>query len=152
MSDVPTFKDRSFDDRMVVMGDLAEGVCSRHLDDIGRSYVATGLNRPPIRMDMLPARIRHIPDFLTSKGWIECKGFGRDQIAKLKIEDFNCFNFWNDMHPLEMFFYDSYHERYGLIEWETCRDMVGDGRVSLGAFPEGKPYFAIPAEVIFDAI
>jgi hypothetical protein len=145
-----TFKDKDWDKRYRVLGDLAEDKCAEWLDSQNRGYVLYGLNRPPIRMDMLPQRIRHTPDFLTSSTFIECKGFGRDQILKLKIEDFNCMHFWHEIHPLCIFVYDSHNDRTCLTEWQVARDWPADGRVSLGTFPEGKPYFAIPAEVVFD--
>lgn len=141
---------QSFDQRLGVMGDIAEQAAAAHLEEIGRSYVPYGLNRPPLRMDMLPARIRHTPDFLTSRGFVEAKGFGRDQTLKLKFEDYGCFEFWHQVHPLELYAWDSHNERGCLVEWSTVRDWPADARVEIGVFPEGKPYLSVPAAVIFE--
>jgi hypothetical protein len=132
------------------MGDLAEDQCRLWLEAEGRGYVEYGLNRPPLRMSMLPAIVRHTPDFLTSRDFIECKGFGRDQILKVKLEDWDCWQFWNRIHPLSLFFYDSSEQRTICISFKTFRDWLSDSRIGLGTFPEGKPYFSIPAPVVFD--
>jgi len=147
-----TFKDQDFGKRFAQMGDLAEGKCIQWLQENNTGFVRYGLDRPPLRMDMLPARIRHTPDILTSRGLIEVKGFGRDQVAKLKLEDMNCLSWWNDCHPVSIFFYDSCNDRSICVGFTDVRDkMVADQRVKLGVFPDAnpKPYFAIPAAVIW---
>lgn len=147
-----SFKDQSFNKRFAKMGDQAESKCRAWLDSQNVGYVDYGLDRPPIRMDMLSARIRHTPDILTSRGLIECKGFGRDQIAKIKFEDINCLSWWNDCFPVSIFFYDSANDRHTCVSFETVRDkMLADERVTKGVFPDAnpKPYWAIPAAVIW---
>lgn len=147
-----TFKDQSFDERFKQMGDQAEGKCAEWLASQNRGYERYGLDRPNLRMDMLPARIRHTPDFVTSRGFIECKGFGRDQTAKVKFEDINCLSWWNDCFPVSLFFYDSANERSICLEFELVRDkLLADERVTKGVFPDAnpKPYWAIPAAVLW---
>lgn len=147
-----SFKDESFDKRFAVMGDTAEGKCAQWLEGEGRGWESYGLNRPNLRMDMLPARIRHTPDIITSRGLIECKGFGSDQIAKIKFEDINCLSWWNDCFEVSIFFYDSANDRGICHLFANVRDkMLADERVTKGVFPDAnpKPYWGIPAAVLW---
>jgi hypothetical protein len=145
-----SFKNKPFEERMKTMGDIAEGKCVEWLESEKRGYCQVGLNRPPIKISMIPLRIRHIPDFLTSAGFIECKGFGKDQTLKVKLEDWACWQFWHGEFALDLFFYDSHFDRFRIVGFDEFRMWLCDQRVTLDHFPEMKPYFAVPAEVVFE--
>ena len=78
-----SFKDGTWAQRFGALGDEAEQVFER----VARyGWVRYGLNRPPLQMHRLPARIRYTPDYLMSNKFIEVQGLGRDQKLKLKLD------------------------------------------------------------------
>jgi hypothetical protein len=122
------------------MGDEAEGVFEQVY---GQGFVRTGLNRPPLMMSMLPEFVRYTPDYLTSKGYVEVQGFGRDQINKFKREKIEALLAWNRHFRVDFFLWDSYNKRYG---WVRLQDLVRDFRPHhVQTFPEGKEYFGVSA-------
>lgn len=138
-----SFKDRSFNARFGKMGDEAE---KKFEETYGAPFVRFGLDRPPISMKKLPARIRNTPDYLTSSELVECKGVGRDQKLKLKEEAWNCLNFWNGVMPLRIFIWDSHRKRHVLTPLDELRIIINDpsGGVTTDHFHDGKIYFEIP--------
>lgn len=146
-----SFKDRDWQARFDEMGDLAEGifewVCEEVLD---RGYVRYGLNRPPIRMSALPARVRYTPDYLMSNAYVEVQGFGRDQTLKLKLDKWGALHWWNDLHPTKLFVYDSHNKRWQFVGLPELDEVLADGKGTLDSFPEGKTYFAFHAAVLPD--
>lgn len=144
-----SFKDRSFDERVATggMGDEAEGVFERVY---GRGFARYGLNRPPIQMHKLPARLRYTPDYITSNYLIEVQGFGRDQTFKLKIDKWQALHYWNSLHPVALFVWDTTNKRWCLVELKQI-DLLVEAVGEIRHFPEGKAYMAIPGDAIFDA-
>lgn len=141
-----SFQDQPFEQRMAKMGDAAERKFEETYD---KGFVRTGLNRPPIHVPSIPTRERYRPDYLTAEGYVEVQGFGKAQVFQLKVEKFNCLNFWDSIHPVHIFVWDSYRKRYKQFPLDNVRAWIDDGSATMGWFPEGKAYFAIPAEVIF---
>ena len=135
-----SFKDQSFDRRFSAMGDEAEGKFERIFPD---NYVRFGLNRPPLHMASLPERLRHMPDYLTSKGFIECKGIGRDDTVKLKVMEFSCMNFWHQIHPMRIFVWSSYRFAWTMLAFEQIRSLIDDGSATLDRYHDGKAYFGL---------
>lgn len=146
------FKDQDFHHRFTVMGDPAENACTEWLDSIGRNWVRYGLNRPPISMGMLSPIIRCTPDLLTSHSLIECKGLGQDQLLKLKDEVINALQQWHDMMPVEVFIYDSHHNRHTIMPLQRVVEIVNNhDEVYPDRFPDNhKLYYNIPAHILFD--
>lgn len=146
------FRDQSWNNRYAAMGDAAEGQCVAWLDNQDRGWVRYGLDRPPLKMSMLPEFIRHTPDFLTSHSLIECKGFGRDQLAKIKHADWAALMRWAKQHPVEMFFYDQHNSRCIVVPFDKLHQVVGhrDKRVTEGYFNDDppKPYWGFPADLL----
>lgn len=141
-----SFKDQPFAQRMAQMGDAAE---RKFEETYGEGFVRFGLNRPPINVGKLPTRLRYTPDYLTSDGFVEVQGFGKAQVFQLKLEKLSCLNYWDTLHPVSIFVWDSYRKRYTTVPLKSIRDWIDEGLAELGYFPEGKAYFAIPADVIF---
>lgn len=140
------FRDLGFEQRFNKMGDQAE----KQFESVWtRGKVRFGLDRPPIQVHKLPARIRHMPDYLTSSCLVEVTGFGRKQELAIKIDKWNVLNFWNQVHPVSIFVYDSYKDRHRILTLEEVRDLVNRPECTLGHFPEGKAYLSIPAELVF---
>lgn len=135
-----SFKDQSWNSRFAQMGDQAEAQFVDWMENVVKAgYVRFGLDRPPIAVHMLPLKLRYTPDFLTSKRLYEVKGFGRDRIAKVKIENRDALWDWDDDMPTRMFFYNSTDHMAWTVnvnsaEWRNC---------DVASFPEGKDYFEV---------
>lgn len=145
-TDMPSFKDQSFATRFQAMGDECEGKFEEVWPEKWERF---GINRPALHVPSLPERIRHTPDYLTSKNLVECKGLGRDQVLKVKVVEFSCWGFWNKVHPLFVFVWDSHKKRYTHFTYLQFVDWINAGHATLASFPEGKAYFAMPASVVF---
>ena len=142
-----TFRDQGWSERVTKLGDEAEQKFMEWADKKGLGYVEYGLRRPPLRMYELPARIRYTPDFLMSKVFIEAQGFGRDNVAKLKIDKAGCLHWWNDVHPTYLFWWDSYHERSTFMHIQQFDQLLPQAEIR--SFSEGKPYYAVSGDLIF---
>lgn len=146
-----TFRDRTWKSRFGAMGDEAELAFERYCQDTNRNYVRFGLNRPPLAVGMLPTRIRYTPDYLTTHAFVECQGFGRDQKIKLKLEKLNSLLWWQDVHPVELFLWDSKHERHAIVSVRRFLELLDGAKGTLNTFQEGKAYVEWDAADVFDA-
>lgn len=127
------------------MGDQAEAVFEEVAD---RGIVRFGLKRPPIKVGDLPARLRHLPDYLQSKRFVEVQGFGPDQLLKVKLLKWDCLQFWNSVHPVVMFVYDSTNDRYAEIGLDRLNQLL-NSHGEMGHFDGDKAYMAIHASHLF---
>lgn len=139
-----SFKDRPFETRFKAMGDIAETAFEENFTS---NFVRFGLNRPPLKMSSLPPVIRYTPDYLSSNHLIEVQGLGADQIFKLKLDKLEALSFWNNIHPVLMYVYDSSKKRDALLNWEELTSYCQDAPID--SFPEGKKYYAVPAVLIW---
>jgi hypothetical protein len=145
-----SFKDRGWSSRFDGMGDLAEAKFEEVAKSVlKRGFVRFGLNRPPLKMTALPARLRYTPDYLMTSRLVEVQGFGRDQTLKLKLDKWGALHWWNDVHPVELFVFDSHNDRWGFVTLAELDHLLANGEASLESFPEGKTYFAFPADALF---
>jgi len=143
-----SFKDKAFDDRLAAggMGDEAEGVFERVFP---KGWARYGLNRPPIQMAKVPARLRYTPDYITTNSLVEVQGFGKDQTFKLKIDKWQSLHWWNSVHPVDLFVWDTTNKRWCILSLSTIDTLV-EQCGEIRHFPEGKAYMAIPGDAIFD--
>ena len=132
------FRDQSFAARFGAMGDETE-LKFEELHNGG--FVRFGLNRPPVAVQLLPSVVRYAPDYLTSSGFIECQGVGRDRILKLKIEKALALQRWHEMWPLRMFVWDTKKQLHYYLDWAPLWKRVHTYPIEV--FSEGKPYWAI---------
>lgn len=144
-----SFQDQPFATRIGKMGDQAEGKFEEWADQQCKGWVRFGLNRPPLRMSSLPTRLRYTPDYLCSDGFYEVQGFGRKQTLQLKIEKWSCLNYWNTLHPVHLYIYDSHKDRERVVSLDRVQHWLDNDQVTIGQFPEPKAYFAVPAKVVF---
>ena len=133
-----SFKDQSFEARFAKMGDEAEAMYETVTE---QSHIRYGLDRPPLKLSALPMRVRHAPDYLESDRFVEVGGYGRDGIFKLKLDKLSCLNWWDDLHPVDIFVWHTTMQRWcrGPLGW--FRDHANTENVEVGWFPEGKMYF-----------
>lgn len=141
------FKDRPFSGRFGQMGDRAEAVFEEVAE---RGWERFGLKRPRLKVGDLPARIRHLPDYLQTRRFVEVQGFGPDQMLKVKLLKWDVLQFWNAVHPVVMFVYDSTNDRYTEIGLDRLNQLLNSHGV-MGHFDSDKAYMAVPASMIFDS-
>tara|TARA_R100000963_G_C4644607_1_gene108473 strand:- start:325 stop:762 length:438 start_codon:yes stop_codon:yes gene_type:complete len=139
-----SFKDRDFEHRFKMMGDIAEQAFEMVWHT---NFERFGLNRPRLKMSALPSNLRHTPDYLTSNNLIEVQGLGKDQTLKLKLEKYQALEWWHKVHPLLFFVYDSFNDRVHSLEWGALKKLCK--KAPIEKFPEGKEYYAIHAELIW---
>ncbi len=139
------FHEQSFANRFGKLGDEAESVFEQVWQD---GWVRYGLNRPPLHIASLPERIRHTPDYLTSKNFVEVKGIGRDETIKLKVAEFNCMHYWNQLHPLLLFVWSSHRKAWSVAALPFLQEAIDLGNAQLGLFHDGRAYFALSASLL----
>lgn len=132
------FHKQSFSSRYSAMGDEAEGVFEEL--NTGK-FVRYGLNRPPVAMNMLTPFVRYTPDYLTSKGFVEVQGVGKDRKLKLKIEKAIALQAWHEKFRLLFFVWDSLKKESGYIDWPDMWNILPT--MPTAVFPEGKIYWEI---------
>lgn len=101
-----------------------------------------GLRLPPIQVSELSLRARTSPDFVTSHGFVEAMGVGRDRILKLKVEKYIGMRMWHSDDPVRLFVWDSHKRRHVILAMSQVTDAVM-ACDSLEKFPEGKAYYPI---------
>lgn len=133
-----SFHQQSFSNRFRSMGDEAEGVFEEKHEG---KFVRYGLNRPPIGMNQMTAKIRYTPDYLTARTLVEVMGVGNDRILKLKSEKAYALQQWNTDMDLELFLWDSKLKDSKSVAWPAIWDLLPD--LPMNVFPEGKQYWEI---------
>lgn len=146
-----SFKDKDFTYRLSAMGDQAEGAFETWCENNEQNFIRWGLDRPPLNLRLIPTRLRYAPDYLMSHNFVECQGFGADQTFKLKVEKHGALHWWNDLHPVDMWCLDSHNQRACFLTLGDFDRLLGTAGAELKAFPEGKTYFAVNGDALFDA-
>lgn len=134
-----SFKDRAFTERLLTLGDEAEGIFE---SVYSHGFVKYGLSRPPINLATVPPFVRYTPDYLTSKGLVEVQGFGKDRTFKIKHDKLEALIEWHEWFRVDLFVWDSWNGEYG---WIRLFDLIVED-AEIRHFPEGKPYFAWQAK------
>lgn len=148
-ADVPggtpvTFHTRDWNQRFQAMGDQAEHIFEEVWP---RGYTRTGLNRPPIQLHRLSLRTRYTPDYLTSYGYVEVQGFGRDRRLKIKHEKLSALNQWAGDDKVMFFLYDATTDTWATVDLDVMIAAC-DQHGEIGAYPEGKTFVAVHADHI----
>lgn len=139
-----SFRDGNWNSRFGALGDQAEAVFEAVYEQKWTRY---GLNRPEVSLAGVPAFIRYTPDYLTNRGLVEVQGFGRDQVAKFKLDKILALCDWHESFRVDFFIYDSYHKRFGWVRFmDAFQACSTSGGGELRHFPEGNPYWAVAAE------
>lgn len=147
----PAFRDGSFGQRLTVMGDTAEAKFEEWAEKVGLGYVRFGLDRPKIAVPKLPARLRYTPDYLMTANFVEVMGFGREQKLRLKMDKYGAMRWWNDLWPVKLYCWDSHKERECIVTIKELEAVIGaEGGCEFGRFREGKPFFQINGQMLFD--
>jgi hypothetical protein len=141
------YLDQPWESRFGTLGDKAEAEFEARYK---LGFVRTGIKRPPLRVRDLHPYVRQMPDYLTSKGWIEVMGLGEDQVLKLKIEKLSALRFWGMLMPVSLWVWDSHLKRSVEVPLERLEALAANAKV--GFFPEGNVYYAIPAKELFKEV
>jgi hypothetical protein len=133
------------------MGAPAEQAFEEWAEGEGVNYIRWGLDKPPLAVQLLPIRIRHAPDYLTTKCFVECQGVGVDQRVKLKVEKYVSLHYWGGLHPVDLFVWDSKNERHALVHLADVQKIIADDPC-IGRFEnDGKPYFELAMDALVGA-
>jgi hypothetical protein len=138
------FRDQPFAERYRRLGDEAEGVFESVFP---RRFARYGLDRPAINLDFVPPFVRYSPDYITTDGFVEVQGMGRDRQFKLKNDKLDALCHWNRHLATVMFVWDSDARRYGTCGLPAlyCA-MLGQGVA--GCFDYAKPYRALHVDAL----
>lgn len=133
------FNERPFADRMSAMGDEAEQAFEAVWPN---AYERYGFNRPKPSMKRWSLRVRYTPDFIDASGLIECQGFGRDRLLKIKEEKARALRLWAQDDRLRFFIWDRTKQRWTCVDWQVI-DTMSMTPYSEGVYHEGKPFVAL---------
>jgi hypothetical protein len=137
------FSEQNLAARKGTMGEIAEAVFEATYP---QGWCRWGIDRPPIQVAKVPAFVRFAPDYLTSKGFVEVQGFGKDQKIKLKHAKYDALNEWHGIFRVDLFFYDSHNSRYGFVRLHDFIDAYEEHGYE-GAFDDGlNPFMGLKAE------
>lgn len=137
------FHQQNWNNRYLAMGDEAEGI----FEQVHKlNWVRTGLNRPPLQMSQLSVAVRYMPDYLTSRCWVEVQGCGRDKVIRIKDEKLDALWDWQMLgHPVEFFFWDTTNKRHCQV---SLSEVAGVARtLTPNLYPEGKVFYEIPTDM-----
>lgn len=132
------FHEQQFTQRIHKMGDEAE---ARFESEYENGWERFGLNRPNVNVSMLPVMVRHAPDYVTSHGFVEVMGVGRDRILKLKIDKALALQQWHQIFPVRLFVWDSKKKKTRILEWTELWPSLPNYPIE--QFAEGKAYWAV---------
>jgi hypothetical protein len=144
-----SYRNGSWSARKDKLGDEAEGKFMEWCERNDVVYERFGFDHSELDVAHLPRRIRYRPDFLTNKKLVECIGLGRDQKAKLAIYKWNVLEYWNTVHPVDLYVWDRQKKRETFVPLETWDRLVDELKADLASFPEKKAYWSVPADAIF---
>jgi hypothetical protein len=142
-----SYPDAPWEARYGTLGDTAEAEFEARFK---LGFVRTGLKRPPLRVRDIHPYVRQMPDYLTSRGWVEVMGLGEDQILKLKIGKLEALRFWSMLMPVVLWVWDSHNKRHTEVALERVEKMAITAKI--GFFPEGALYYELPAAELFGVV
>lgn len=145
------FNEQSFSQRLGRMGDQSEAAFEDVANSTNIQFVRYGFNRPPItKFAWVPAFIRSTPDYLAQVDrhlcLVECKGTIQNTV-KIKVNQIEQLNLWNDYLPVVFFVFDSKKLRTSFMSYSVVIDLVKDLPV-LAFENDGNEYFEVP--VVWD--
>lgn len=131
------YRDRTFSDRLPFMGDEAEGVFEEVWEIAWERY---GFNRPRPPMKEWSDFTKYTPDYIDRHGPIECQGFGRDRVLKIKDEKRSALQEWQKKEPkLRFFIWDTTEQRWACVSWRVVDKLLSTPHLT-GAYPEGTTF------------
>tara|TARA_Y100001938_G_C7765423_1_gene270632 strand:+ start:37 stop:495 length:459 start_codon:yes stop_codon:yes gene_type:complete len=135
--------------------DIADDVCVKYLEKNNIKYERTGFDcRDRIgKKDFCKVNsyLRAMPDFLVFREeaiFIECKGF-KDTL-KLKMNDVDCYRYWDKFHKVWLFLYDCKNKKTYIISLDRINKVLGDCDIDT-YHDNSKPYYIL-GKPLLDAL
>lgn len=145
------FRDKPWEERVVRLGDEAEGVFElQHV-----KWARYGFNRPDIDMSRNSKKINYTPDYVAdfygTNTLVEVQGCGRDQLFKFKEEKVVALKQWQTFSEMPVIFWlwDGFNKRSFIISVSELLLRIVTPRLwggETGMFPEGKTFVKFHAE------
>lgn len=139
-----SFHEQPWSERQKLLGDKAEGIFEAVAEREDLEYVRFGLNRPPFSPYNMPSFVRYTPDYLTRHCFVECKGVGKDETLKIKMDQLSTLSQWNMYHPVLFFIWNSYKRQYSRVPFDQIYKQRFDGDAR--KFSEGNWAWFIPLD------
>lgn len=120
------FYRKTYDTRMVMAGDLAEGKFATYAKKKGLIFAKYGFDRGIPEFYRVKPFITSTPDFIVigkTVSLVECKGTGRADHVKVKQHDLDQLAKWNEITPVSFFFYDSSLDKYAIMWYNDVIDL-----------------------------
>lgn len=139
-----SFHERDFRSRWSQMGDQAEAAFTEVYEAWGLRYQRFGWDRTEVSLRGVPDKLKNVPDFFTNKGLVECMGFGRDQVWKLKTHKFDALMEWAYDWRCDIFLWDSHNEEWAFVRMPDLRRFLSnEWHDDLAVFHDGPAYYPI---------
>ena len=138
--------------RTAAGANVAERACEEYLS--GRKNIAyyklgfDETNNNISEFYKVPKVFRGIPDFLVisdKANLLECKGFKHK--LKLKLDDMQAYNFWNNLTKLYVFIYSTMDKSHKIIEYDKLCDIAYTCKMNYYQ-DNGKGYYEIDWRLI----
>ena len=149
------FRNQLFQQRLEMMGDLAEGKFDDWCALNGMRCVSFGWNRPNLKyFPSLPKSLKYMPDKLIEGGnkdnhfhsFVEVKRCGKDEVFKLKYYNLQALRYWERILPVNFAFYNHHSKS---ICYPISLNLLWDMRASMetGIFPDNNLlYYRFPTD------
>ena len=138
------YPDQPWEARLGMLGDRAE----REFEARYRNgFERAGHKRPRFRMRDVHPYERQRPDYIVTGAYIEVMGMGEEQVLKLKIDKLAALRFWRLLMPVRFWIWDSFKRRVIELPLEQVEELIPNAVIAF--FPEGTPYYQIPAGGLF---
>lgn len=138
-----SFKDETFSERFITMGDIAETKFEVWADG---QAVRWGQDKTPFQTVTWPEKYRYAPDYIGTTCFYEVQGCGQDQLFKFKLEKLRALGMWAFEFPVKFWLWDSHREKFTVCDLDFVK---GWARTAvLKRFPEGKEYVEIPTSAM----
>lgn len=131
------FHERSFKERFLVLGDIAESVYL-NVAPLGKSE-RLGWRRPQVSMKKMSLELKHMPDFYADTGeLVEVVGCGKDHTLKFKVSKRRALDTWHTMQTVVIFVWNSDLEEWVVVEWDAFKALAVAAPVK--EFHDGNKY------------
>ena len=134
-------------------GDIADSKCETFLKNKNTYYIRYGFDQqknriPSNKFFKIPTIIRNQPDFIIINNdsyFLEVKGCRNT--LRLKQEDMQAYNFWQNLMSLYIFAYSTTQSNYKILAYEKLSEIAVNCPMDYYE-DNGKAYYKIPWEKI----
>ena len=131
---------------------VAEEMCVTYLKNNNITHTRYGFDClfdiKPKDFMKIPEKLRNTPDYMVIKDeayLLEAKGC--HNILRLKLDDMNSYNFWDNLIKLYVFIYSTMEKKHKIVPYNKLSDIAHTCSMSYYK-DNGKGYYKIPWELI----